>query len=207
MDAAAAIARLLTPPLCVACAAPCRGRAVLCAGCETGLRRSGPLIGSPPTGLDLAFSAFRHDAVARDLVRALKFGRMTVAAGLIAERIAALAPAAALSGTLVPVPPAPLRLRWRGFDPAAEIALELSRRTGLPICECLRRHGLRRQVGRTRSERVARPPRVEACRPPPARVVLVDDVLTTGSTLTSCAGALRRGGAGAVTAVTFARRL
>ncbi len=207
MDAAAAIARLLTPPLCAACAAPCRARAVICEGCAAGLRRSGPLLGSPPPGLDLAFSAAPHDAVARDLVRALKFGRIRAAAGPIAGQIAALAPAAVLSGTLVPVPPAQLRLRWRGFDAAAEIAIELSQQTGMPICECLRRRGLRRQVGRARSERVARPPRIEARDRPPRRAVLVDDVLTTGATLASCARALRGAGAVSVAAITFARRL
>ena len=126
---------------------------------------------------------------------------------MIAARIAVLAPPGALSGTLVPVPPAPLRLRWRGFDPAAEISLGLARRTGLPVSECLGRRGLRRQVGRPRSERVARPPRVEARFEVPASAVLVDDVLTTGATLASCAAALRRSGTGSGTAVTFARRL
>lgn len=207
MDAPAAIARLLTPPLCAACAAPCQAREVICERCTAGLRRSGPLLGSPPVGVELAFSAARHDAVARDLVRALKFGRIRAAAEPMAEQIASLAPAASLSGTLVPVPAATLRLRWRGFDAAAEIAIELSRQTGMPLSDCLRRRGLRRQVGRARSERVARPPRIEATCRPPERAVLLDDVLTTGATLASCAGALRRAGAVSVTALTFARRL
>ncbi len=207
MDAAASLARALTPPLCVACASSCGARDVLCAACAAGLNRSGTLLGSPPAGIELAFSAARHDAVARELIRALKFGRIRAVAELIAARIAELAPPVALSGTLVPVPPAPLRLRWRGFDPAIEIALGLSLRTGLPVSECLRRRGLRRQVGRARSERLARPPRVEAGPGVPARAVLVDDVLTTGATLASCAAVLRRAGAGSVTAVTFARRL
>jgi predicted amidophosphoribosyltransferase len=207
MDAPAAIARLLTPPLCAACSAPCEAWEVICEPCAAGLRRSGPLLGSPPAGVELAFSAARHDAVARDLVRALKFARIRAAAKPMAERIATLAPAASLTGTLVPVPPAPLRLRWRGFDAAAEISIELSRRTGMPLSDCLRRRGLRRQVGRARSERVTRPPRIEATCRAPERAVLLDDVFTTGATLASCAVALRRAGALSVTALTFARRL
>jgi ComF family protein len=207
MDAPAAIARLLTPPLCAACGASCQAREVVCERCAGRLRRSGPLLGSPPPGVEFAFSAARHDGVARDLVRALKFGRIRAAARPMAEQIAVLAPATGLSGALVPVPAAPLRLRWRGFDAAAEIAIELSRQTGTPISDCLRRRGLRRQVGRARSERVARPPRIEARRRPPERAVLIDDVLTTGATLASCAGVLRRAGAVSVTAFTFARRL
>ncbi len=207
MDAAASLARLLTPPLCASCGASCPAREVICEHCAAGLSHSGPLLGSPPSGVDLAFSAARHDAVARDLIRALKFGRIRAAAEPMAERIAALAPAASLSGTLVPVPPAPLRLRWRGFDAAAEIAIELSRQTGMPLSDCLQRRGLRRQVGRARSERLARPPRIEIARRPPERAILLDDVLTTGATLTSCAVALRRAGSVSVIALTFARRL
>ncbi len=201
------IARLLTPPLCVACPSACEADAVLCPGCARALAASGSLYGSPAAGVELGFAAAPHDGVARELVRALKFGRMRAVAGPIAARIAALAPPGALSGTLVPVPAAPLRLRWRGFDPASEIALELGARTGLPVSECLRRRGLRRQVGRVRSERIARPPRIEARGAAPAHAVLVDDVVTTGATLGSCARALRRAGTGSVTAVSFARRL
>lgn len=207
MGATAQIARLLTPPLCINCAAPCPSRAVICPPCETSLRRCDPLIGNPSAHLDLVWSCASHDGVARDLVTALKFRRLTSAAGLIAERIAALAPAAALSGTLVPVPPAPLRMRWRGFDSAAEIAVELSRRSGLPISECLRRRSSRRQVGRARSERIALPPRIHICARAPGRAILVDDVVTTGATLKACAEALRHGGSETVGAVTFARRL
>ena len=111
--------------------------------------------GSPPPGLD-GWSSRRLDTTASPATcsRALKFGRMPAVAGLIADRIATLAPAAILQGTLVPVPAAPLRLRWRGFDPAAEISLSLAALTGLPVRECLRRRGLRRQVGRPRRERL-----------------------------------------------------
>jgi predicted amidophosphoribosyltransferase len=105
------------------------------------------------------------------------------------------------------VPAAPLRLRWRGFDPAAEISLALAALTGLPVQECLRRHGIRRQVGRPRRDRLGQPPRIQPRGPAPERAVLIDDVLTTGATLASCAGALRRAGAVSVTAFTFARRL
>jgi len=207
MDAPAALARLLTPPLCVACGAACRPEDRLCESCATLLRRSGTLFGSPPPGLDAVFSAAPHDSIARDLLRALKFGRMPVVAGLIAGRIAALAPSGMLQGTLVPVPAAPLRLRWRGFDPAAEISLSLAALTGLPVRECLLRRGIRRQVGRPRRERLGQPPRIQPRGPAPPSAILLDDVLTTGATLTSCALALRRAGAKSVIALTFARRL
>jgi predicted amidophosphoribosyltransferase len=128
-------------------------------------------------------------------------------AGIAAARIARLAPRPVLSGVLVPVPGARLRTMARGIDPPAEIARALSARTGMAVVPCLRRRGGRRQLGRRRTERLARPPKVELRSPAPASALLVDDVLTTGATLSACARALRGGGGLRVAAVTFARRL
>jgi predicted amidophosphoribosyltransferase len=165
------------------------------------------LLGKGPPGLDRAWSSAPYDHVARDLVAALKFRRLLPVADLMADRIQWRAPAHMLSGTIVPVPPAPARLRRRGFDPAGELAAALAERLGSPLEECLRRRGGRRQVGRRRGERLGQPPRVEATGTAPRSAMLVDDVLTTGATLTACAQALRAAGAARVVAVTFARRL
>jgi predicted amidophosphoribosyltransferase len=105
---------------------------------------------------------------------------------------------------VVPVPPAPLRWRWRGFDPAEEIAIALSECTGLPFEPSLRRGRGRRQVGRRRWERLSDPPRVWLDAAPPATALLVDDVWTTGATLSACAQALRAGGCRRVVGLTLA---
>ncbi len=123
----------------------------------------------------------------------------------VAARELAQAPPELLDGSLVPVPAAPLRGRWRGFDPAEEIACELARITGRPLEPCLRRSQGARQVGRSRSARLAAPPRVRVRGEAPPAAILVDDVLTTGATLTACARALRAGGSRRVVALTFAR--
>jgi predicted amidophosphoribosyltransferase len=102
------------------------------------------------------------------------------------------------------VPPAPRRLRRRGFDPAHEIARALATLRGLPLAECLRREDGPRQVGRPRAERTSRPPRVHLSGPAPARAILVDDVWTTGATLIACARALREGGSTHIAALTLA---
>ncbi|HKG35238.1 MAG TPA: hypothetical protein VKA89_02240 [Solirubrobacterales bacterium] len=200
------LASLLVPPACLACRRG-RARGALCAACEAELRRGGPLLGSPPPGLSAMVSAARNDAVARAVVVALKYRRLLPAAEAMAIRIAAVAPRPLLDASLVPVPASPLRLRLRGFDPAAELALALGRIVGRPPEFCLSRRGGGRQVGRGRKERLTRPPSIGVVAPPPPVALLVDDVMTTGATLAACARALRRAGTGEVRGVTFAREV
>jgi predicted amidophosphoribosyltransferase len=201
------IATIAVPPLCAACGASCPASAVVCGGCASGLGAAGCLTGDPPGGVDRCWSSAPYEGVARRLVGALKFRRLLPVAGLMAERIALIAPPGALAGAVVPVPPAPLRSRLRGFDPAAEISRRLAGLTQMPVRDCLRRRGGGRQVGRGRAQRVGAPPRISAAAPAPEIAVLVDDVLTTGATLSACAAALRAAGSREVGAVTFVRRL
>ena len=207
MKALHAVATALVPPLCAACGRSCRREATVCNRCGRRLAAASPLSGGGPPGLDRAWSSAPHEGVARDLVAALKFRRLLPVAGLMADRIHWLAPASLLSGAIVPVPTATLRSMRRGFDPAAEIATALATRLDSPLTPCLTRQGGGRQVGRRRAQRIGHPPRITARSQVPRSVLLVDDVLTTGATLSACAAALRAHGAVRVVAVTFARRL
>jgi predicted amidophosphoribosyltransferase len=202
-----ALAAALTPPLCAACRRSCRPEAAICSRCARRLAAVGPLIGVGPPGLDRAWSAAPHEDVARSLIAALKFGRLLPVAELMADRIQWLAPATVLSGTIVPVPTAPLRSAIRGFDPAAEIAKALAERTQLPLSACLRRSGGGRQLGKRRAQRIGHPPVIQARGQVPRSVLLIDDVLTTGATLSACARALRSSGTLRIVAITFTRRL
>lgn len=207
MRLADALLTALVPPLCAACARPARAGSLVCTACGGRLAAASPLFGAGPVGLDRAWSSAAHEGVARELAAALKFRRLLPVADLMAARIAGLCPPELLSGELVPVPTTRLRRIGRGFDPASELAVALAERSGLPLRPCLRRRGGGRQVGRRRAERIARPPRVATAGEVPRSAVLVDDVLTTGATLASCARALRAGGAVRVAAITFSRRL
>lgn len=194
---------LVAPPACAVCGDGCEVRRRICERCERALRGRAPISSSVP-GIDETWSAAPYEGTARQLVGAVKFrarvGLADDAAALIATRV----PARLLRGAIVPVPAAPARRRRRGFDAAEAIAAALARRCGLPIAPCLARSESARQVGRRRAERLADPPRVRAVSPPPRKVLLVDDVMTTGATLGACAQALRAAGAGRVAAVTLA---
>jgi len=207
MDVLQTALATIAPPLCAACGRSCRPRVMLCSRCGRRLADAEPLLSAGPPGLDRAWSSAPHEDVARSLVSALKFRHLLPVAELMADRIHWLAPAHMLSGTVVAVPPAPSRLRRRGFDPAGELAGALAERIEAPLCRCLGRRGGGRQVGRRRAERLGRPPRISASEAVPPSVLLVDDVLTTGATLSACAQALRGAGATRVVAITFARRL
>src|SRR5260221_6977848 len=195
METLHAVAAGIVPPLCAACGRSCRPEAIVCTRCGRRLAAAEPLLGKGPPGLDRAWSSAPHEGVARNLAAALKFRRLLPVGGLMADRIQWLAPAHMLSGAIVPVPPAPSRLRRRGFDPAGELAAALAERLGSPLEHCLSRRGGRRQVGRRRADRIGQPPQVHTTGTAPRSVVLVDDVLTTGATLTACTQALRAAGA------------
>ncbi len=197
---------LAVPPRCGACGVACDPAQPLCGPCWAELAAGRPLVDPGPPGVELAVAAAEYSGVAREVAHALKFRRClalaTPAAGAIQR---AAEPLGLLAGSLVPVPPAPWRRRARGFDAAEELALALGTATGLPVRRCLRRSSGPRQVGRSRAERLAQPPRVTVRGAPPAEAVLVDDVTTTGATLGACAVALRKAGSRRVVAVTFAR--
>ena len=196
---------LLAPPRCGICAAPCRAPDPVCGGCAAalaGLRGGASVL----PGVGPVSWAAPYEGIARELVAEFKFGARLGLAELAAAAVAD-AVRAPPGAVVVAVPPAPNRLRRRGFDAAALIAAALARRVGLDAAQPLRRASGPRQVGRRRSERLARPPQVHAVGPAPRRVILVDDVLTTGATLASCAAALRRAGGCELSAAVFARAL
>jgi predicted amidophosphoribosyltransferase len=211
----------LLPRRCVVCRWPGEE---LCSPCRFALPRiAGPLCarcGAPTawpvercrecSGRRLAFSSARaavvYDAAARALVGAWKERGLRRVAPLAAELVAeSLPPPAAAVVTFVPSDGD--RTLKRGHHPPQRLAIELAGHWRLELRALLRRTGSsRRQRGlplaeRRRNVRGAFHPAV----PVPPRVVLVDDVYTTGATASAAAAALRRGGARRVEVVTLAR--
>jgi predicted amidophosphoribosyltransferase len=194
---------ILSAPLCAICAAATGPARDLCRRCEDRLACESP----PPlaiAGADASWAARPYVGVTRELVARLKFGGRLALARVAAGVVAAEAPDEVLTGVLVPVPASPPRRAWRGFDPAEEIALALARQRGLTLARPLIRERGPRQVGRPRRERIANPPRVHARSPAPSRAIVIDDVSTTGATLSACVVALRTAGAERVVAIAFA---
>jgi len=207
---------LVAPPLCWECGDAVRDGGRICSRCRSRLRW---LEATPSHGGGvLSWAPLAYAGAARALVRGLKFQR---AAGL-ADELAAPMVAGAPDGwlrppatagepwrppVLVPVPLHPARGRRRGFNQAERLAAALARRTGLPVADCLRRAGSSAtQVGRGREQRLAGlAGRVLLAHPAPARALIVDDVITTGATLSACAGALRAGGGEPIGAIAYAR--
>ena len=200
------ITGLVAPPRCAACARACAPVEAICPACIARLARA-PAGAAAVAGVGRVVWAAPYEGIARELVMALKFRSRLGLAAVLAAALAGALGTPRPEFELVAVPPAPARLRRRGFDPAELIAASLSARLGLPRSRALHRADGPRQVGRSREARRASPPRVRAAGSPPARVLLVDDVLTTGATLGACARALRRAGTVEIEAAVFARAL
>jgi ComF family protein len=219
-----ALLALVVPPCCAACRDPLRGAGeVVCAACRRALPwlaeprcprcalPSEPGHRCPAAGqaFAAAFAPVAYQGVARELVAALKFAHARPLADVMAAHLAAGLPQGMRGATIVAVPAHPARVRRRGYDQARLLAGALGRRLGVPVARPLRRAGPAvRQLGASRAERLAQGRvTVVATGAVPARVLLVDDVHTTGGTLDACARALLAGGAQEVAAATWARAL
>jgi ComF family protein len=169
--------------------------------------RCAPL--ASPT-LDSLTPVFAFRDAARRLVHRLKYERLSA----LAEPMGALmvthaAEVLARGCVLVPVPLHPARQRDRGFNQAALLARAISRRTGLPLEPRALIRVRRTDTQAHSADAAARAANVAgafACRAalPASRVLLIDDVATTGATLRACALALRAAGASSVHALVFA---
>ena len=149
----------------------------------------------------------RYDGVGEELVHALKYkGYLRVVEKAIAPLMAGLVGGRRYDA-VVPVPLHRSRLAKRGFNQAELMARGVAKRISAPVLDKLRVvRRTRDQVELSASARRVNVAGAFASRGPVVgRGLLVDDVFTTGATLSECAGVLRQAGAGEVYALTLCR--
>jgi ComF family protein len=223
------------PPLCPACKKPVADDGGLCPDCWSQLSFITPpyceRLGIPfaydpgpgvlsmqaiadPPAYERARAAVRYDEIARTLVHALKYGdRLDLAPTLGRWMVQAGGALLADADALVPVPLHWRRLWARRFNQSAALADVIAAQAKLPVAYAAltRVKATRQQVGLTKSERADNVQGAFRVRPEARaeikgrRLVLVDDVLTSGATIDACARVLLRAGAAAVDVLVFAR--
>ena len=170
----------------------------------------GACVAKPPR-IQRTRSAVAYDDLSRSIAIRLKYGRKVALARTMARYMAPLVRSQDGDAILVPVPLHRSRLWRRGFNQSALVAAELARATGLRLDPALLKRTRRTPAlkGMSLSQRrrtVAGAFGIDPAAELEGRtIVLVDDVLTTGSTANACARALQRAGAGRVELVSWAR--
>jgi competence protein ComFC len=230
-----ALSSLFYPPLCVVCSSNVDGREYLCESCRSRAPRitspfcakcSEPFSGAITQTFscancahrilhfDSAVAAYRSRGLVRKLVHEFKYGHQRHLRHPLAEWLRETMNDSRLRGRrfdlIVPVPLHPARERERGFNQATLLAELLARQVAVPLCTVLER--IRYTTTQTAYDRAERMENLhDAFRlrknmnVRELRVLLIDDVLTTGSTLSECARVLKEAGAISVHAATAAR--
>jgi competence protein ComFC len=235
LDALGAFISLLYPPVCSICSVSISADEYLCDECHAKVPRiippfcakcSEPFSGSI-TGpftcancahqrlyFDAAVAVYRSRGIVRRLVHDFKYGRQIHLRHLIARWLCAAMDDSRVQGRsfdiILPVPLHPARARQRGFNQAALLAELLAARISMKVKPVLERiRYTTTQTAFDRAERMENLHNAFRLRKNAdvrgLRVLLIDDVLTTGSTLSECARILKRAGAVSVHAVTAAR--
>lgn len=199
-------AKRILPPFCAKCSQPFAGAIIgsfICANCEDRVLH-----------FDAAVSAYRSRGVVRQVMHDFKYGRQLHLRHVLGRWLAEALEDPRLAGRridfIVPVPLHPARKRERGFNQAELLALVLHRLSGLPLMDALQR--TRYTTTQTQFDRSERMENLRGAfrlrrgsNVQDLRMLLVDDVLTTGSTLSECASVLKKAGALSVHAATAAR--
>lgn len=190
--------RALLPRRCPGCGQPLAGETGLCPQCQRQLRPtvlSHSILRPEVSPHLICLGEYR--GVLRRAIREMKYGGARELAGLFGRALGRGLPPGWQPQAVVPVPLHPRREQARAFNQAEALARALAQEAGLPLAPLLRR--LRSTDAQARLHADARAHNLDGAfegrGPVPARVLLVDDVLTTRATLGACSRALRALGA------------
>lgn len=180
-------------PLCMRCGHPWTAPVTTCPEC--------------PPAIGWARQAVHYRDPVPTVVSAFKDHRQRALGTILASVMAEVIPRPVGTPALVPIPLGPARLADRGFNQASVIAEALGQRWNLPVRQALARgDDEAHQRGTGRAGRLRQVPGAfRVVGEVPLHTVLVDDVVTTGATLTAAARALGMGGCAGVGAVALAR--
>lgn len=197
-----ALGDLLSPPTCPACSAVLGARAVFCADCAR-------LVVARPTWQDGVFTAVEWGGPVKEAIVRLKYGRDPSAGRPLGHLLrAALATTSLAVDAVMPVPLHPRRLVERGFNQCTLLARAVARQLDVPLESSRLRRVIATspQAGKSGAERRAGLEGAFVARGVRGRAVaLVDDVVTTGSTLDAASRALAAAGARSVVCIALAR--
>ena len=199
-DCSAGLPRL-EPPYCPVCAQPgFAGRSGRCRWCS-----------ETPPAVDGIRSPFLMEGIVQEAIHALKYRGLRVLAPELGVLLSQYLESNPLPAELiVPVPLHRRRLRSRGYNQAALLAQELGKRSGLPVDDSLLVRSMDSPPQVAAADREQRRSNVSGsfqcvAAVPYRTILLIDDVATTGSTLSACAAALKDAGANQVWGLTLAR--
>ena len=196
---------IILPARCVGCGTT---GTYLCGRCVQSATQALPRVGNA-AALDSVVSPFAYVGVARTAVHRLKYGDLRAIAPLMAGPMARALDSVRHVDVLVPVPLHPKRLRERGYNQAGLLAKEIALLIGLAVNERLLSRATQSGHQVDAPSRAARIANVAGAFQASSGVegldiLLVDDVITTGATLSAVARALKQRGAHEVHALTFA---
>lgn len=200
---------VVAPPICPLCGRP-QASGVICPGCIAWLA---PATGSEQANIDGIRAPYRFEGTVRQAVHQLKYKNIRTLAPPLARLLKnylVIHPIHA--DVIIPVPLHPKRLRERGYNQSALLATELGKLTGLPVvADCLVRqsHNSPQAKTATVEERRKNVAGAFICNDAlrGKKVLVIDDVSTSGATLNACAAALKAGGAAEVWGLTVAREI
>lgn len=183
-----------TPTTCLLCSAEPN---LLCADCYP--RALPPL----PSGRPMAVTAY--DDIGKELIRRFKFEGDQEAGRLCARYMAEMVQATDFD-VVIAATTTPARRRQRGYDQSELLAQWIAKHVSLPYIRALVRVKNIHQIGASRAERLAQSEGLYvASRKVEGRILLIDDVVTTGATLSAAAEALMEARAQSVEALVFAK--